>query len=145
MPSFKREKSSLDLNMLASLCATYIQVKHPSICLGAGRGSSSQSADCISRESSKGIGAVQGRRMLSPHSQFFMQAVFCTLSLKKKQHIICLGTVFTRFLDHHHNYGPPPQKLQDHYFWTTLQFLDHPPGPGPQFPRHHRHHPSSSL
>ena len=94
MPSFKLEKSSLDLNMLASLCATYIQVKHPSICLGAGRGSSSQTKALI-------VLAVRAQRVLAlcraagcgHHILGFSHKLcFALQLLKKKGHIICLGS-----------------------------------------------------
>ena len=90
MPSFKREKSSLDLNMLASLCATYIQVKHPSICLGAGRGSSSQTKALI-------VLAMRAQRVLAlcragcgHHILGFSRKLCCVT--QKKEQIICLGS-----------------------------------------------------
>ncbi len=88
--------------MLASLCATYIQEKHQSICLGA-NWDLHHKRKRIGVRYQRVLAHVQGHRMRSPSSRFFTQVVFCTLSFKKKSNILSalvapLPSVRTRML-----------------------------------------------
>ncbi len=77
----KIKVSAMSMTMIVTTCDVYTGKASVHL-LESPTGSfiTNESADYICRASSKG----KGCGLLSPHSRFFTQAVFCTLILKKK-------------------------------------------------------------